>query len=290
MSKKALCIPKSIFVTVLDYYQSTIPNEIEKQIVEDLVYHLYESMDGGKDKEKEYTGKVWLIRDNAKLLRNMNMQCTLEDRDLVENDPTQFQIIPYVTFGCFYSNPPMPLYRESWGNYVLKYVRGSKGDENRLKAKHSIGFGGHIEELPVAPGNFHLIKVILDAACREVEEELGLQVTDTIKNHIFDQLIYRSSFIIEDSPVGHVHLGIHINIDLQQICINLTGHERDVLNEFLDSIPQEGSDASVDKEIDIVTGITRIPLTAMTAFEYNWEGWSQEILHDAMWDERVVCS
>ncbi len=287
MGKKALCIPKSIFLTLLDFLQSSTSDETGRMKIQDITNTLYRSMNKDKDKI-EYTGKVWIINDRAKLLRNMNMQCTLEDRDFVEDDPTQYQIIPYVTFGCFGSYPGTYIHgEEDWGNYVLKYIRGSKGDENRLKAKHSIGFGGHIEELPEAPGNFHLIKVIFDAACREVEEELGLQITNTIKSVIFDQLIYGPSFIIEDSPVGHVHLGIHINIDLRSICNNLEGREKEVLKEFLDSVPKEGSDASVDKEIDIVTKITRIPLSTMTAFEYNWEGWSQEILHDAMWEQRV---
>jgi predicted NUDIX family phosphoesterase len=55
------------------------------------------------------------------------------DRSLAENDPGYKQIIPYQII-------------QNFDGSIFTYRRSSKGNENRLKKKLSLGIGGHINE------------------------------------------------------------------------------------------------------------------------------------------------
>jgi ADP-ribose pyrophosphatase YjhB (NUDIX family) len=80
---------------------------------------------------------------------------------------------------------------------VFVYYRGAAGGEDRLKGKLSIGVGGHVDIVPVAPTT--LASCIEYEAKREIMEEIGLE-----------PLSYEVSRIIynPEDAVGRVHLGL----------------------------------------------------------------------------------
>jgi len=104
------------------------------------------------------------------------------DRDVVENDITIKQIIPYVVITDEKFN-------------ILTYTR--KGSEKRLIGKKSIGFGGHWK----AEESF------TDCLKRELNEEIGLGLYNQYGVTVED-IIYS-----EATPVDSVHMGILIVLD-----------------------------------------------------------------------------
>jgi predicted NUDIX family phosphoesterase len=106
-------------------------------------------------------------------------------RPQAETDPTHKQIIPYALI--------------AFENKVLHYVRGKKAGEQRLVAKGSIGFGGHMNDSDESLFAWD------DAAYRagverEVNEELRLDTK-------FEDRIV--ALLNDDSTeVGQVHLGV----------------------------------------------------------------------------------
>ncbi len=227
--------------------------------------------------DNKYSENVWVF-PTADILHRMNMECKLGDRSKIETNESLYQIIPYVTFT--YST-----YRgeSTDGKYILKYTRGDKGGENRLKTKHSIGFGGHIEELPIDKGSHYLFNVICDAALREANEEIGIPLSDALREYVRDSLANGSNFIVEDSPVGQVHLGIHLNINLDSILRSLEDTlETDFINmdKFINSLLGTAGNekVSVDVEEDVVKDISLCLISESILFDYNWEGWSREVI------------
>lgn len=92
------------------------------------------------------------------------------------------------------------------GSY-LTYSR-SKGAETRLHGTRSLGFGGHVDVTDAVPGN-GIQDVILDAAKRELKEELGLDLEQFSKRVNFNHCI-----VDYTNTVGMVHFGIVAVIDL----------------------------------------------------------------------------
>jgi len=107
------------------------------------------------------------------------------DRDLAEQDPDYKQLIPYVIL--------------RHGEHIFHYVRGRESGEDRLRAKGSIGIGGHIE-----PRDLNLFtpmrQLYLVAAAREVAEEV--RVESSHRERIVGLLNDDSN------PVGRVHFGV----------------------------------------------------------------------------------
>jgi predicted NUDIX family phosphoesterase len=106
-------------------------------------------------------------------------------RRRAEQDPTYKQVIPYVIL--------------RYGGLVFHYVRGREAGEDRLRAKGSIGLGGHIQ-----PRDVNLFsssrQLYLEAAAREVAEEVRVEANH--REHIVGLLNDDSN------PVGRVHFGI----------------------------------------------------------------------------------
>lgn len=117
--------------------------------------------------------------DLARLLDPARL--TFRDRASVETDPSWLQLIPYVVLTC--------------GNDVFHYTRGSGGGEARLRAKRSVGIGGHVNPVDAAAGD--LYQAGLE---RELGEEVavGSPYSDELLGLIFDP----------STPVGEVHLGV----------------------------------------------------------------------------------
>jgi predicted NUDIX family phosphoesterase len=107
------------------------------------------------------------------------------DRDRAERDPAYKQLIPYVILRS--------------GDRVFHYIRGRESGEGRLRAKGSIGIGGHIE-----PRDMNLFtpmrELYLEAAAREVAEEVRVETAHR------ERIV---GLLNDDSnPVGRVHFGI----------------------------------------------------------------------------------
>lgn len=110
-----------------------------------------------------------------------------------EGDPGLKQLIPYVIF--------------RHGRQVFHYVRGKEAGEPRLRARGSIGIGGHIQ-----PRDLDLFSsrrtFYLTAAAREVAEEVWIGA-----NHR-ERVV---ALINDDSTaVGRVHFGIVHIWDLER--------------------------------------------------------------------------
>ncbi|NBV46588.1 MAG: phosphoesterase [Planctomycetia bacterium] len=117
-------------------------------------------------------------------------------RAAVEEDPSFKQLIPYCVLAC----------RAADGTRrYFAYTRGGGQAEARLRAKRSVGIGGHISSCDGAHGD----DVSYDAGMRrELEEEVAIGGTFTgrVVGLIND----------ESTPVGSVHLGIVHVLDLER--------------------------------------------------------------------------
>ena len=107
-------------------------------------------------------------------------------RGKMEEDPEFKQLIPY----CIFQHTGAD------GNlHVFQYTRGKGGGEARLRAKKSIGIGGHISTLDLGDNSPYD-----DGMRRELEEEVQI---DTAYEQTLVGLINDDS-----NEVGKVHLGI----------------------------------------------------------------------------------
>tara|TARA_R110002111_G_scaffold259308_1_gene329233 strand:+ start:39076 stop:39687 length:612 start_codon:yes stop_codon:yes gene_type:complete len=110
-------------------------------------------------------------------------------RDTVEEDPSFKQLIPY----CIFRHE----------GKIFYYTRGSKGGEQRLHSKRSIGIGGHIslEDEGKAGSTYR------EGMQREINEEVVMETkyTEQCAGLIND----------DETEVGKVHLGIVHIFDLE---------------------------------------------------------------------------
>ena len=111
-------------------------------------------------------------------------------RDLAETDPSFKQLIPYVIL-------------RHRGN-LFHYTRGAAGAEARLRARRSIGIGGHIS----AAEDSTAADPYRAGMLRELFEEV--QLDTPFRERMF-------GLINDDStPVGTVHLGVVHLLDLDE--------------------------------------------------------------------------
>lgn len=157
---------------------------------------------------KEKWAMCWLTEEVDKILDN-NLQekdklthlLTLEpfmlSRAVCETDERFLQVLPYITV------------HDGKGNY-LSYERPVSGCEKRLHGLKSVGFGGHIDQLP---NTSNIYIHLADEAARELEEELGIPNDLLTHNQIFNFLSDNCFKIIrvKDTATETVHLGILIN-------------------------------------------------------------------------------
>lgn len=118
-----------------------------------------------------------------------------QDRALAEDAPAWLQPIPYMVL------------RGPDGR-LLTYSRGKKGAEDRLHAKRSFGFGGHVD-MPIGGSPDHL--GAFDATCKfELVDETGVTLADDadlkLQGFLFDN----------DADVGRVHLGVLFLVDVTE--------------------------------------------------------------------------
>lgn len=134
-------------------------------------------------------------------------RATFMDRTKAETDETHKQLIPY----CVIKR----------NNEIFTYQRTTKGGENRLHSKYSLGVGGHCQDL----GNKfqdHRVTYFANLA-KELSEEIDM------KNYDSEKLI--GYLYLSASPVDRVHLGcIHLievdgftNLDTAEDCLDNCG-------------------------------------------------------------------
>jgi predicted NUDIX family phosphoesterase len=107
-------------------------------------------------------------------------------RSEMEEDPGFKQLIPYCIFQ-YIDDSGMP--------HVFQYTRGNGSGESRLRAKKSVGIGGHISTLDA-----HEDSPYDEGMRRELEEEVAIDTghTQALVGLIND----------DETEVGKVHLGI----------------------------------------------------------------------------------
>ena len=112
---------------------------------------------------------------------------TYQPRSTCETDPSFLQLIPYVVLTC--------------GPLVFHYRRGGSGIEARLRAKRSVGIGGHINDTDagaVDPFRAGMLRELAE------EVEIGSASSEHFLGFIFDP----------STPVGEVHLGVVYRFEL----------------------------------------------------------------------------
>lgn len=129
-----------------------------------------------------------VIKFNSIFFDNILEKLIFLPRFQVESDPDYKQVIPYGII----SNA---------SGKILSYERGQAGSEDRLKAKFSLGIGGHVSDIHYNTNSYFYVR---SALLREISEEL-------------DDLVYQSPFISgyindDSDDVGKVHFGIVFTI------------------------------------------------------------------------------
>ena len=128
-------------------------------------------------------------------LLNSN-ELSYKPRGPMEEDPSFKQLIPYVLFT--FTDP-------SGTVHLFNYQRGGGGGEARLRAKRSIGVGGHISSLDHAEDTTDIYRQGLE---RELSEEVSIETEYTEA---------RVGLINDDeTEVGKVHLGVVHRFDLSE--------------------------------------------------------------------------
>jgi predicted NUDIX family phosphoesterase len=161
-------------------------------------------------------------------------------RASVEEDPSFKQLIPYCLLACGTGH----------GRHYFAYTRGGGQGEARLRAKRSVGIGGHISSTDGTHGDDTSYEAGMR---RELDEEVAIDGPWTSRC---------VGLINDDSnPVGSVHLGIVHVLELERA----------------DARPRE--DQLVECGFE--------PLAALRADRDRFETWSQIVL-DALADGRIV--
>jgi predicted NUDIX family phosphoesterase len=142
----------------------------------------------------------------------LNKQVYLLDRKDCETDLNYLQIIPYITLV------------DSFTSEIFVYKRGNDSGEKRLIGEVSIGLGGHIEESPTA--NEPLVNIIIEAIMRELNEEVGLPINDSLRRALINKFNESNfgCFYCNVEEVEKVHLALsmvmsvprHLLGDLEQ--------------------------------------------------------------------------
>lgn len=118
-------------------------------------------------------------------------------RDAMEQDPSFKQLIPY----CLIRRRDA-----AGGTHLFHYRRGSGQGESRLRAKRSIGVGGHVSSEDAAPGR-DAHDVYRQGMRRELQEEVDIRCgyQEQCVGLIND----------DETEVGRVHLGVVHLIDVE---------------------------------------------------------------------------
>lgn len=154
-------------------------------------------------------------------LEDLLISCCFLDRSFCETEAYFKQLIPYVM-----------VTRVTDGvKQVLTYVRGSASGEDRLKARLSIGFGGHMDNfedwlscLDRFSTEEPLTRFVKLEAFRELHEEIsGLDVPESLCYH----------GVLDDDSEGTVH-SVHLGLlfEISAPTLELATAEPDTITEM----------------------------------------------------------
>lgn len=120
---------------------------------------------------------------------------------LLEQDPTYWQIIPYVVLTMGANN---------MADNVLVAERLAGGNESRLHGTLTAGFGGHVKY----DDNHNAIDALRMSIADELREELGLRVEALEET----DLRFIGTFVDGSNQVGQVHYCVlyHLHLDPKQ--------------------------------------------------------------------------
>lgn len=139
-----------------------------------------------------------------------------EGDDNCEENPHVWQLLPYVVLYRYTKDVTgFPEDVE-----FLTYRRGGGGGEKRLTSKYSIGFGGHVDTAPQV-GELMLDHLSREC-CRELGEELGIEVTETLFKTIRATLNAACTLIAptdESTGVDAHHLGLLVYVNAQELVL-----------------------------------------------------------------------
>lgn len=135
-----------------------------------------------------FTGFRSFDADDLHLLLDPS-EYSFEPRSTCENDPNFKQLIPYLVL--------------KHNDALFHYRRGASGTETRLRAKRSVGIGGHISTVDAAGGE----DPYRTGMHRELQEEVRLNqpYQERVLGFIYDPRTF----------VGSVHLGVVHLLELQ---------------------------------------------------------------------------
>jgi predicted NUDIX family phosphoesterase len=121
------------------------------------------------------------------------------DRDKAEVNENFLQLIPYIVISTID------------GKFVFTYQRGKAGGEERLHGQYTCGLGGHINPEDVTSSVEHdpLVKILKEAAIREVEEEVGCKFG-------FNDFKLNGFIFSDKTAVDRVHLGVLMMLVLEE--------------------------------------------------------------------------
>jgi predicted NUDIX family phosphoesterase len=138
----------------------------------------------------------------------------------MEDDPSFKQLIPYVLFRWTDDDGVI---------HVFEYLRGGGSGEKRLRAKRSVGVGGHISSLDAS--------VVLSLRERNhLAERDGYNIyREGMRRELAEEVIIETAYdeqivgLINDdlTPVGSVHLGVVHLCDVAEPLVQ--ARETDVL-------------------------------------------------------------
>lgn len=175
-------------------------------------------------------------------------------RDECETDPSLKQIIPYILVTSM-----LPSGQEE---LTLRYRRTKTSGEDRLMGKYSIGIGGHIvatdvDQPLIEDANYPrelagADRAFVGACYRELHEELDVSECGAMSWH------FRGIINDDTDPVGQVHLGILVVLDLERPCAYRK--DPDLAEVCFDS--QSIRDANRNNELSQFESWSRIVLSA----------------------------
>lgn len=159
------------------------------------------------------TEKLWQLleyKENAviklvdtNLMEEILSNGIFEHRNLLEDDPSHKQIIPYAVICC--------------GNEVYLFHRTKKQTETRLHNLYSLGVGGHMNPY----GDKIDIAYMRHELEREMKEEVLLHEDCRVES------VVPVGFINDDTnEVGKVHLGVLYHINLSNTSIEINEKEK----------------------------------------------------------------
>lgn len=127
-------------------------------------------------------------------------------------DPAIQQILPYVTIFRKVTKHVDGVELESLE--LLSYRRGGKTTEQRLAAKRSVGFGGHIDALP----GDSILQHIFEETSRELTEELHFKVNAKRLHATIVACARNLNFIAvkNRAPVDAVHTALCLLLDFSE--------------------------------------------------------------------------